>query len=97
MNFQFLKMLAKLCLLFMVFANLHGYGVDEANLARIDLGQRRFEQYTKARRIYLRTNQVPEADGDNDRLPLKKANNKYWDDEARLVFHLCESLKMTSE
>ena len=70
----------------MVFACLHGYGTDQNKLAELDLGKRRFEEYTKARRMHLRGQPIPpDAHGDQNNLPLRKSNNRNWTDEARFV------------
>ena len=68
-------------------ANLHGYTIDEINLAQIELGKRRFEQYVKARIKMLRGHPV-EADVNQANLPLRTANNRKWTQPARFVNYI---------
>ena len=71
----------------MANANLHGFGVGEFGIAQIKLGARRFHQYENARRKILQNpaNLDQFIAAPNQNLPLKKANDRKWEDSARYV------------
>ena len=62
--------------------NFHGFGMGEFGLAQMSLGKRRFENYKAAYTKTLLGEEVEQPENENN-LPLKKANNRKWNNEAR--------------
>ena len=63
--------------------NYHGFGDGEFNVAKIKLGQKKYEQFNAARVKTLRGEQIqPQQNQQNH--PLKSATvQKNWSDETR--------------
>ena len=65
-------------------AKFHGYRIEEATLAKMDLGQRKFDEFMNARRRTLMGLEIPpEQNAPN--LPFKTANDRKWSPEIRYL------------